>query len=871
MTRIKKLKYISLIYFFIFHFFGYGDGIYRFAEQYWRNINETENLIIRGEVFEKKISKALGIITFTTKREIDLGFYQNIRVYLKSIEGKVVNLGCIGKKIGETKFYPTTGINLINDGKVHSYSFMLRFGDLDNPIFDLTKNIEIQVMGVSEESNADLDRVEFIPYEKNKIRQVTIGGVCMDVLWGEKIEQKVKIGERGKLIFYTGIYNPELGGFKMKKDVNWKTDGVFFFLDIVSDSVQKRIYSGELRPSINNEDRTWKKHEIGLSEYGGKEVSFIFLMDKIGNDIGDFGVWGNPILIDESVRNKNEKIPIFIISCDTLRPDHTLPYGYSLPTTPNLDNFSKDSVVFENAYTTKTFTPVAHMSLLSGLSPANHGLDQHTDAYGHIKLLGEILRDNGYQTAGFTGFLWWFMPSRGFARGMDKFSLPLESDDRWEFRKSVFEVFGEAKKWIHDNLNWPIFVFMHNYDIHHLLYGDLIYDAIEEEYKVFSQGFERPEIYVEIEDKDINTLFNCLNQGYITLKEKELSYLNATYDDCVYKVDCALGDFFSFLKRNGLYESSFIAVVSDHGESLGEHDMYGHNNVYEECARTVCIVKFPSNKYAGNRVKNRVILEDIFPTVLKVINCETNIQLDGTPLFNIMGNGEIENRIIFSTNIRGSRRSLIRGPYKLLEDIPLGLRMLFDLRTSMAEYYDISSKEQKVFRELENIFMDYLNLKKEGWFFYFLNPYSFLTSFVKVQCSVPILFTRIQGGILSASNDRTSPNEFNADIFLPISSTPAVVQIVPTKDRCDLVLYIKTSSSNLQFPVTYNGEKKQDEIRFYFSSDEVKESGEIKPLLEGKGTFFWVEYYPIMDIDKRKRVEITDDAKEVLKNLGYLE
>lgn len=91
---------------------------------------------------------------------------------------------------------------------------------------------------------------------------------------------------------------------------------------------------------------------------------------------------------------------IFLISCDTLRPDHLLPYGYDLPTSYHLDQFAKDAVICRRAYTTETFTPVAHASLLTGLHPENHKLTVDLSIDSNVKLLGEELQKLGYYTSG---------------------------------------------------------------------------------------------------------------------------------------------------------------------------------------------------------------------------------------------------------------------------------------------------------------------------------------------------------------------------------------------------------------------------------------------------------------------------------------
>src|SRR5204863_361629 len=59
---------------------------------------------------------------------------------------------------------------------------------------------------------------------------------------------------------------------------------------------------------------------------------------------------------------------------DTLRADHLTLYGYAKPTSPNLDRFSTQAVVFDQAITSSAWTSPGLVSLLTGLFAARHGV-----------------------------------------------------------------------------------------------------------------------------------------------------------------------------------------------------------------------------------------------------------------------------------------------------------------------------------------------------------------------------------------------------------------------------------------------------------------------------------------------------------------
>jgi arylsulfatase A-like enzyme len=99
----------------------------------------------------------------------------------------------------------------------------------------------------------------------------------------------------------------------------------------------------------------------------------------------------------------NEYPNIILISIDTLRPDHLSLYGYSLNTSPNLDEFAKDAVVFNNAITAGGSSLLSIASIFTGKYVSNHNasvLNQKLDS--KETTLAEILKAKGYNTAGFT-------------------------------------------------------------------------------------------------------------------------------------------------------------------------------------------------------------------------------------------------------------------------------------------------------------------------------------------------------------------------------------------------------------------------------------------------------------------------------------
>jgi hypothetical protein len=118
---------------------------------------------------------------------------------------------------------------------------------------------------------------------------------------------------------------------------------------------------------------------------------------------------------------ERERPSILLVSIDTLRADHVGLYGYERDTTPFLDDFARRCIVYDRAFSPCPWTLIAHMTMLTGLFPTQHGvLSSDLALSDGIPLLAERLRSAGYQTVGLYRESW-IHPRYGFERGFRVF------------------------------------------------------------------------------------------------------------------------------------------------------------------------------------------------------------------------------------------------------------------------------------------------------------------------------------------------------------------------------------------------------------------------------------------------------------------
>ena len=100
---------------------------------------------------------------------------------------------------------------------------------------------------------------------------------------------------------------------------------------------------------------------------------------------------------------------VLIFLVDTLRADHISAYGYAKNTTPHMDAFAREGILFEDTSAPSPQTAPSHASLFTSTWPATHGVWNevklesgrtiHPALAQEAVTLAETLRDHGWNTA----------------------------------------------------------------------------------------------------------------------------------------------------------------------------------------------------------------------------------------------------------------------------------------------------------------------------------------------------------------------------------------------------------------------------------------------------------------------------------------
>jgi arylsulfatase A-like enzyme len=279
--------------------------------------------------------------------------------------------------------------------------------------------------------------------------------------------------------------------------------------------------------------------------------------------------------------------PVILISIDTLRADHLSAYGYTRIKTPNIDSYAAqpNGTVYANIDAQIPLTLPSHTSLFTSTYPFENQIEENAEVVPKgVVTLASVLKQHGYQTAAFISSV--FMEREmGLDQGFDFYDSPFHFTAFSPLSGSMFFggaaqnpygvrdrrdgalVTAAATRWLNQHQNQPVFAFLHLFDLH----------------KPYTRG------------------------SY----DAELAY-----------VDGLLGKFKQTLTAKGWWDKSLVIVISDHGESLGDHGEASHGYfIYQSTLAVPLLVHWPAGTPARPvRDPHPAGLIDVAPTILDTLH-----------------------------------------------------------------------------------------------------------------------------------------------------------------------------------------------------------------------------------------------------------
>lgn len=336
---------------------------------------------------------------------------------------------------------------------------------------------------------------------------------------------------------------------------------------------------------------------------------------------------------------------VVVVTVDTLRPDHLGCYGYANIETPAMDGIAKRGVLFENAVAQTPLTPPSHASIFTGQNPNVHKV-RNTGGFvlqSSSHPLARILHEQGWDTAAFIGSAV-LKKLFGFNNGFDVYDDEMpRPGKRNEFRedpeRKASVVVDRAIDWLSKrSSDKPFFLWVHIYDPH---------------------------------------------IPYNPPAEFAGKYKTRPYDGEIAYSDQQLARLFDSVASKSSPDKTVIAVLSDHGESLGEHGELTHGVfIYDSTLRIAFMMAGPGIP-SGLRVKQQARSIDFLPTLLEVMGGRAAGYVQGLSLVPTFSGKSVATDIAYAETlypkmnmnwselraIRTNRWKYIRAPHSELYDL----------------------------------------------------------------------------------------------------------------------------------------------------------------------------------------------------------
>jgi arylsulfatase A-like enzyme len=447
-----------------------------------------------------------------------------------------------------------------------------------------------------------------------------------------EIKYKVKIPKNSYLSFGTAALHQDL---KKGKEVT-------FSISIQVGSKSHEIFNETLN---SKSSKGWKLHRADLSSFAGQEVKIIF---QTRGKKETFAFWGDPQILTQ---RENNEFNVILISIDTLRADHLSSYGYPRKTSPNMSVLAKDGVLFKNAISQAPWTYPSHAAMLTSLYPSAMGYEFSLDNTGssdsflprNATTLSEVLKYNGYLTAGFVGG-GPIASDRGFSRGFSYYN------EKWTEKIEI--AYNEITNWISKYQKDKFFLFFHTFEVHEYPPGN---------HEIFASKMD---------------------------SSAGIERTIALYDGKIKLVDDYIGLLIQFLKRLNLDKKTLLIITSDHGETFNENGLMGHGyDLNDNLLKIPLIFHLPGKLPKNLKVDQQVRTIDIMPTILDILNIPLNEKIDGESL-RIFFEKKSEDRIAFSEATsfyeyisKLNPTSIRTNQHKYIEYPPLDPKLFKELKT----------------------------------------------------------------------------------------------------------------------------------------------------------------------------------------------
>lgn len=424
---------------------------------------------------------------------------------------------------------------------------------------------------------------------------------------------------------------------------------------------------------------------------------------------------------------------LLLVVMDTLRADFVGAYGGGVHT-PVIDSLAAGGTLFERTYSHIAITGPSHASLFTSLLPFEHGVRNNAQVLGPSAVtMAENLRRRGW-TTGAVVSLGVLKREFGFEQGFDVYGDDFAGDwmkDAGEVNADTLPLLSDVLVepfflWVHysdphepytpPNLDYP--------------WVDLALDdrpagairangrswtvplTVEAGAHRLRFTVRRPKIdpgrwyrldAVRIEGEDVSigggdweviehpgspityqarlpAVLEIVNGSgstraaeiHLNFKQRlDIPEVRVRYAEEVEYADRQIGALLEAMRDRGLLDDTLVVFTSDHGEGLGYHNHVGHiHQVYDTLIRVPLILSQPGLVPAGLRVRDRVGLIDVYPTVAELLGVPGPDAASGASLVPLLRGEPMAPRDVIALTYRPEaftdKQAIVRESFKYI-------------------------------------------------------------------------------------------------------------------------------------------------------------------------------------------------------------
>ena len=171
------------------------------------------------------------------------------------------------------------------------------------------------------------------------------------------------------------------------------------------------------------------------------------------------------------------------------------------------------------------------------------------------------------------------------------------------------------------------------------------------------------------------------------------------YYGMITHLDAWIGRILETLERTGRAEDTIVVYTADHGLAVGQHGLFGKQNVYEHSARVPCIVRAPG-KTGGRRSHALTHTPDLHPTLCELAGVPRADTVETRSLVPLLDGATDSHRPVVCQVYKDVQRMVTDGRWKLIRyyqsqerpDAGTDGIQLFDLSADPWELSDLSGE-----------------------------------------------------------------------------------------------------------------------------------------------------------------------------------